>query len=377
MAQHQSLPISQVLDVLESQLEACQNKKSSWSRPFLFIGCLVHPGDKPIPQLFKPEDLVEYTNNPIYKNCKLYFDQETYSPIRTFGTNSNSINAKDPAWHQLCTDLMRVAHTAGMSVISNGSTGSTRKMICTYGIFYDKRCSEKNSLIHDDAYKRSTLNADYRNQRDTGRKLHRRTSTAKPKKEEAQSPCKWKLQFCQDENGFFMKCGTASCKHTGHPPPLSSSLQTMRQRILDTYDKDTLTQLGRSHANAGVGRNYIFSKTGKFMSRSQIRYLYSDSWTLPKSTDGSRQLDHLGLDIFTPPCQLLADFRSRKDVSYSCLFSDAPIEIAMKGAIQPSGGGKKSNQPISLCSYWQHVPRHPPKISYLSPTNPFFAFFWV
>jgi hypothetical protein len=125
-----------------------------------------------------------------------------------------------------------------------------------------------------------------------------------------------------------MHCGTGFGEHTGHPTPLNASLQTTRKRLLQQHDKDTLTHLGNARANAGVGRNYMFSKTGEYMSRSQVRYIYTEPWQLPKPTDGARALDDIALDISTPPCQLLENFRSRDDISYSCLFNDAPLDLS-------------------------------------------------
>ena len=315
------LSFTLVHDLVERQLS--EVTESSWSRPLIFRGCLVRPDEIPHSVDFKQENLVEYTNNLIYKNCKVYFDREQYAPLQ----GSQKIGAKDPAWKRLCTDLLRAGHDTGLSLIANGqASNGSRKLICSHGIFYDKRWAEKKHEVKKDDYRTATLNADYKNNRDDGRKHRRRTSTGKPQQEKEQSTCKWRLSISCDEHGFYMHCGIGCGEHSGHPPPLDASLQTTRMRLLQQHDKDTLTHLGNAHANAGVGRNYMFSKTGLYMSRSQVRYLYTEPWQLPKPTDGARPLDDIALDISTPPCQLLENFRSRDDISYSCLFNDAPIE---------------------------------------------------
>ena len=140
MSSNHLIPISHVVNILENQLS--QDNLESWTRPLSFMGCLVHPNYKPALHLFKIEDLVECTNNPIYKNCKIYFNKEQYNPSCIEGITSNKINSKDPAWHLLTNDIIREAHAAGMSLIANGTVGFTtaRKIICNCGIFYEKRC---------------------------------------------------------------------------------------------------------------------------------------------------------------------------------------------------------------------------------------------
>jgi hypothetical protein len=257
----------------------------------------------------------------------MYFDWEHYAPLQGI----KKISSTDPAWKQLCTDLMRAGLGAGATIIANGqSYNGARKLICSHGMFYDKRLAQQKNQVKKEDYRSSTLNADYRNHRDDGRKLNRRTCTAKPQMEEGQTTCKWKLLCSCDEHGFYMHCGIGSGKHTGHAPLIDASLQTTRKRLLLQNEKETLIHLGNSHANAGVGRNYMFSKTGVYMSRSQVRWIYTEPWHLPKTTDGARPLDDIALDISTPPCQLLENFRSRDDISYSCLFNDAPINLPQK-----------------------------------------------
>jgi len=124
-----------------------------------------------------------------------------------------------------------------------------------------------------------------------------------------------------DERGFFLRCGFGCGSHQGHPPPLENSLATTRKALLDPSEIESLKCLGGAQANAGVGRNFLFNKTGKFISTSQVRYIYSQPWKLPRSTDAGRPFDDL--DVATPPCQLLETFRRRDDICYSCLFSDA------------------------------------------------------
>jgi hypothetical protein len=60
------LTITQVQDLVESLLS--EGTESSWSRPLIFIGCLVRPDEGPHSANFKQENLVDYTNNRIYKN---------------------------------------------------------------------------------------------------------------------------------------------------------------------------------------------------------------------------------------------------------------------------------------------------------------------
>jgi hypothetical protein len=137
MSPQSLLPITQVQDLVESQLS--KGTESSWSRPLIFRGCLVRPDEIPHSVDFKQEKLVEYTNNLIYKNCKVCFDREQYAPLK----GSQRISSKDPAWNRPCTDLMRAGHGAGVSLIANGqASNGSRKIICRDGTFYDKRLAK-------------------------------------------------------------------------------------------------------------------------------------------------------------------------------------------------------------------------------------------
>ena len=317
---HSVLCITHVQDLVERQLS--EGTDSSWTRPLMFRGCLVHSGEKPNSRHFVEHNLLEYTTN-VYKNCLVYFDVQQHAPLE--GSRNKKISAKDPAWMDLCTEIMRAGKAVGMSLIANGEEyKGSRKIICSHGVFCDKRTMvKKKDAAKKAEYRPTTLNADYRNVRRDGRQLARRTSTFKPQIDEGQRTCKWKLVFDCDEHGFYMRCGVGCGEHCGHAPPLDSSMQTTRKRLLQQNDFETLNHLGQSQANAGVGRNVMFAKNGVYMSTSQIRYLYSDPWQLPKSTDGSRPVDDIALDVTTPPCKLLDNFRSRNDICYSCVFSDA------------------------------------------------------
>lgn len=319
MTSHSVLPITHVQDLVERCLS--EGTDSSWTRPLMFRGCLVHPGEKPDSSHFMEHNLLEYTTNVLYINCLVYFDIRQHAPLE----GSKKIIAKDPAWIDLCTEIMRAGKAVGMSLIANGKEyRGSRKIICSHGVFCDKRTmAKKKDAAKKAEYRPTTLNADYRNVRHDGRQLARQTSTFKPQIDGGQRTCKWKLVFSCDEHGFYMRCGVGCGEHCGHAPPLDSSMQTTRKRLLQHNDIETLHYLGKSQANAGVGRNFMFAKNGVYTSPCQIRYLYSEPWQLPKTTDGSRPLDDIALDVTTPPCKLLENFRSRNDICYSCVFSDA------------------------------------------------------
>jgi hypothetical protein len=308
------LTSTKVRDFLDLML--ADSKDSTWSRPLLFPCAVVAPGESCSgPLVFTEDNICKYTES-LYKGFKLYFDFEKY---KVSGTTT--IEAKDPAWKVLCADLMRSAHsTAGTVIVSNGKDGQGyRKLICHRGIFCDKSfCGD----AENGTYRMSSLNADYKNRRKNGKKLDRRTSTSKPILQHGETTCKWKLLFSCDAQGFFLRCGLGCGSHHGHSPPLENSLASTRKSLLQHSEVETMKYLGGAHANAGVGRNFLFNKTGKFISTSQARYLYSDPWKLPRPTDGARPLDDV--DVSTPPCQLLENFRRRNDICYSCLFSDAP-----------------------------------------------------
>jgi hypothetical protein len=72
---------------------------------------------------------------------------------------------------------------------------------------------------------------------------------------------------------------------------------------------ETLKALGNSYANCGIGRNYMFNKTGMFLSRSQIHWLYDADATLHKKS----------IDENTAPGNLLEFFESSGDISYCIL----------------------------------------------------------
>jgi hypothetical protein len=90
---------------------------------------------------------------------------------------------------------------------------------------------------------------------------------------------------------------------------------------------------------------------GVYMSCSQVWWIfYTEPWHLPKTADGAHPLYDITLNILTPPCQLLENFRSWDDISYSCLFNDAPpINLPQKENKQQ---GEMSL--IFLCHKWFH-----------------------
>jgi len=317
-ASHSSggLSITKVRELLDRHL--ADSNQSTWSRPLIFRCIVVSPGESPSDRLISEENLSKFTE-PVYKGFKLYFDSQQYKPAGT-----TRIDPKDPSWKLLCADLMRSARdTAGMDIVANGQEGcGYRKLICQRGTFCDKRTVAKSFADDSDGkYRETTLNADYRNVRTNGKTLHRRTTTTKPIVDNGSTTCKWKLVFSCDVHGFYLRCGVGCGTHQGHAPPLENALSSTRISLLEQSDIDTLKCLGGSQANAGVGRNYYYNKTGKFISTSQVRYIFSEPWKLPRPTDGARPLEDI--DLSTPPCKLLDHFRNRNDICYSCLFSDA------------------------------------------------------
>ena len=108
--------------------------------------------------------------------------------------------------------------------------------------------------------------------------------------------------------GIFLKCGHGNKVHQNHPKLLECEM-FFPSRLIKSAELETLKALGNSYANCGVGRNYMFRKTGLFLPRLQIRWLYDEDATLHKHS----------IDENTAPGNLLQYFEDSKDIDYCIL----------------------------------------------------------
>jgi hypothetical protein len=86
--------------------------------------------------------------------------------------------------------------------------------------------------------------------------------------------CPFKIMIKWDEHGFYINLNRSSgCgKHKNHAK-LNAANIPFSTKLLPKEEKENLIHLANSCAWSGVGRNYIHSKLGKYVSRAKIAWL--------------------------------------------------------------------------------------------------------
>jgi hypothetical protein len=135
----------------------------------------------------------------------------------------------------------------------------------------------------------SIVDCDKAGRRPSGRAKARRTQTSKAVN--GQSCCPFKFVIGWDEKGYYLIQTAGNHKHVGHPKtdPEKTSIAT---RLLSKEEHAALHHQAVACAGAGVGRNYIYSKLGKYINRATIAYIQSKevSFTTPIKGKGSSSL---------------------------------------------------------------------------------------
>lgn len=119
----------------------------------------------------------------------------------------------------------------------------------------------------------------------------------------------------------------AGCGEHKYHPKVDPDGIPFPTRLLHPQQIQEIEQLGNSCVNTGVGRNFVYSKYGSYLSNQKISFLFNQSTV--KIEEDTTDIDHL-----------LSYFESTEDVSYHCLWDVVPKEFQ-----QPNEIDLTSNEP--------------------------------
>ena len=276
--------------------------------------------------VFETQDICQFLGKPsIYQ--KLYFDPASYPPASAGG--SIDLLKKDLQSAALCT---------GSPLFCNGGNKGCHLFRCNASInrehtkeIQDRRSSTKSfrstSLVNDKV----------KNSRGSkGRTMTRRTLTAVSDKS-----CPFHFNVRSDHLGYYISLyrSYANPNHKYHAKMDGNSF-SIPLRLLDTDEIETLRHLAESCVGNGVGWNYIFSKTGRYLSSCRIAYISSPDID-PK--DETSDYDHL-----------LEYFNQTDEIAYTVLWDVAqqPMDnsLAMQSTTPARISTEQSSSPSLLVS---------------------------
>jgi hypothetical protein len=351
-------------------------------------------------------DICQFIGN--YKSdvkFQLYFDTNKYKPPPM---EFKSISPEYmPAFNELKNDIERAAAETGSSVIANGSRSDGARLFCCErfqryqpvkgGTACDTNCDYRQDSIVD---------SDKAGRRPSGRAKARRSQTSKAVN--GQSCCPFKFVIGWDEKGYYLLQSAGNHRHVGHPKtdPEKTSIAT---RLLSEEEKEALHHQAEACAGSGVGRNYIYSKLGRFIDRARVAYIQSKeiSFSTPIKGKGSslpiNDVEQLIEYLKSEPkvsCQVLWDvpvqeeeaavqsptsstptkllstcYRQNQQVSYFDHTEDAEMDvIRTETASARSSKGIANNDKIFLCVAWAgeeelRLLKQFPEVVYLDATS--------
>ena len=284
---------------------------SEWkaSIPFLCVPFMDHMAGIPLPGPAL-HDLCTYLGgaspNPLV--TRLYLNPSIYNSPPTDGEKINN----NEHFILLRNDILTKAFEAGSLLLSNGGGKSERVFRCTLlHRVYKKIGTRESSAYRAD----SLINDRALGFRENGRSLSRRTRTTQALSRDNICPFRFVVKW--DDQGFYIPVGRCNgCpNHCNH---ISAGLnkRTIPLKLVPQEEKENLCDMFDASFGEAVGRNYVFSKLGRFITKSQIAYLNSPE--NPDLIDGLRNSD---VD------NMIAFFEQAKDVSYHVLW-DVPIPPA-------------------------------------------------
>jgi hypothetical protein len=254
---------------------------------------------------------------------RLYFDPKKYkSPIISNNASDVSINSST-SWLLLKDDFQRAAHDCGSPIVANGGSNDLRQFVCKYKsrVYQVNKSYIESSQAKGPFRQDALINCDKGGRRENGRSMKRRTTTGRalcPDKK-----CPFKIMIRWDNFGFYINLFRASgCPSHKNHPKINPEDLPFPSKLVPKEEQENLRHLANSCAWSGVGRNYICSKLGKFVSRAKISYLqdHTPSKLLePRATNS---------DVDS----LIEFFESSKEISYQVLW-DVQFNTSTTGLV--------------------------------------------
>ena len=94
-------------------------------------------------------DICDFLGGEKYPTMRLHFSSTDYPPPKT--NEDMSIDLASSGWADLCRDLMTAAHSAGNSIICNGSSTVMNKVFMC-GTFYQKTRTSAMNVTDNKPY---------------------------------------------------------------------------------------------------------------------------------------------------------------------------------------------------------------------------------
>ncbi len=262
-----------------------------------------HP---PIPSLI---DICDYLTGQKYPVSRLSFYPKTYPPPLSLD--------KSTGWSSLSRDLSKAAHTAGNSIILNGSQKFNKDMNHNH-VF---RCASFHRSIRTTAMEltdeyqcrnTSSLN-NRRNNRKQGQHFPKHIKMV-----DRRGGCTCKFQFMVkwDLHGFYIdlqqKAGNHYPYHTSHPKVLDPSSIPLLTHLLTSDKIEDALNFVKSTSNNVSALNYLHGKFNKFVNIIKIAYLHR------------RENGHL-LSTKDDIDYMMENFELSEEISFVSL-SDIPVK---------------------------------------------------
>ena len=239
---------------------------------------------------------------------RLYLDPTTYNQPPLVGDSV----IKNPHWLQLKLALQAAAHSSGSPIMCNAGKANHRSFRCklrnrVYAVLPGRKLDD--APRHD-----GLINMDKGGRRAGGRSLSKRTRTTQALSHDRICPFHFTVKW--DSFGFYItveKKNYGCALHNYHMQGDLSKL-SLPMMLIPEQERETLRSMSEACIGSAVGRNYIFSKLGKFIRKSQIAYFSSD----PPSplVDGLAKSD--------TEC-LLEFFEKTEEITYNTLW-DIPLD---------------------------------------------------
>ena len=287
-------------DILKEIDKIAENLVSEWKGS---ISCdIYHSGSG----LSSSLDIYEYFGKYKHDCCeRLYFNTVDFPPPPV---GTKHLPKDDPVWNQLKLYITRQSHDGGSPVIANGTSNiGERKFVCFCHRLHKEYLNKKSGPFRQDYI----VNSDKKGRRVNGRSAARRSTTKRAISKE--QICKFKFHIGWDSKGFFLNQIAGTPYHSSHPKVDPSTIP-IPSRLIPEQEKDNLVALADSCVGSGVGRNFLHSKLGRYVSRAKVAYIQESR----HASFGGKSLPKDDVE------DLLDFFRESSDISHQVLW-DIPV----------------------------------------------------
>jgi hypothetical protein len=300
-------PTQHLFDAVDSLSKKYLTEKWTGSIKFLCVAVIREEIGSALDKTYIEEvDICDYLGQSSpHLAHRLYLDPVQYDKPPLEGESIS----KNMHWIELKKALELAAHTSGSPIMCNGGTPHSRAFKCKLrNRQYRPPAGKKDGAPRQD----DCINMDKGGRRHEGRSLSKRTRTTQALK--ADEICPFRFTVRWDSCGFYV---TLEKRHYGspcHENHVNGDLSnlTLPIQLIPEKEKEILRSMTEACIGGAVGRNYVFTKMGMSITKSQMAYFASEpSGPL---ADGLETSD---------TDSLLQFFQKAKDISYHTLW-DVP-----------------------------------------------------